>query len=117
MQPEAAPRVAGVRQFNRFSTRQIGLLRHGLLGTAFSLTEGRVLYELAQRGTITAVELAADLTIDPGYLSRLLRGFTASGLVAGARSSAARRRSILPLTARARQPSPSPPPPPQPQAR
>jgi DNA-binding MarR family transcriptional regulator/predicted GNAT family acetyltransferase len=102
MQTEAASRVAGVRQFNRFYTRQIGLLRHGLLGTAFSLTEGRVLYELAQRGTATAAELAADLSIDPGYLSRLLRGFTTSGLVASTRSSADRRQSILVLTDRGR---------------
>jgi len=103
MQTEAASRVAGVRQFNRFYSRQIGLLRHGLLGTAFSLTEGRVLYELAQRGTATAAELAADLSIDPGYLSRLLRGFTTSGLVASTRSSADRRQSILALTDRGRE--------------
>jgi DNA-binding MarR family transcriptional regulator/ribosomal protein S18 acetylase RimI-like enzyme len=103
MQTEAASQVAGVRQFNRFYTRQIGLLRHGLLGTAFSLTEGRVLYELAQRGTATAAELAADLSIDPGYLSRLLRDFTTSGLVASTRSSADRRQSILALTDRGRE--------------
>jgi DNA-binding MarR family transcriptional regulator/GNAT superfamily N-acetyltransferase len=67
------------------------------------LTEGRVLYELAQRGTATAAELAADLSIDPGYLSRLLRGFTTSGLVASTRSSADRRQSILALTDRGRE--------------
>src|SRR5215831_7986854 len=98
MLTEAAARVAGVRQFNRFYTRQIGLLRHGLLGTAFSLTEGRVLYELAQRGATTAAELAADLSIDPGYLSRLLRGFKASGVVTRERSLTDRRQSILTLS-------------------
>ena len=67
----ASERIAGVRHFNRFYTRQIGLLRNGLLGTSLSLTEGRVLYELAQRQTATAAELAADLDIDPGYLSGL----------------------------------------------
>jgi DNA-binding MarR family transcriptional regulator/predicted GNAT family acetyltransferase len=103
MQTEAAVRVTAVRRFNRFYTRQIGLLRHGLLGTSFSLTEGRVLYELAQRGTTTAAELAADLGIDPGYLSRLLRGFTTSGLVAGTRSATDRRQSILALTDRGRE--------------
>src|SRR5712691_2601006 len=82
MSPDAAARIAGVRQFNRFYTCQIGLLRDGLLGTPFSLTEGRVLYEIAQRGTTTAAELATDLDIDPGYLSRLLRDFMASGIVA-----------------------------------
>jgi DNA-binding MarR family transcriptional regulator/predicted GNAT family acetyltransferase len=103
MHTEAAVRVTAVRQFNRFYTRQIGLLRHGLLGTAFSLTEGRVLYELAQRGTTTAAELAADLSIDPGYLSRLLRGFTTSGLVVSTRSATDGRQSILALTDRGRE--------------
>jgi DNA-binding MarR family transcriptional regulator/predicted GNAT family acetyltransferase len=103
MHTEAAIRVTAVRQFNRFYTRQIGLLRHGLLGTALSLTEGRVLYELAQRGTTTAAELAADLSIDPGYLSRLLRGFTTSGLVVSTRSATDQRQSILALTDRGRE--------------
>src|SRR5215471_3583270 len=103
MQTEAAVRVTAVRRFNRFYTRQIGLLRHGLLGTSFSLTEGRVLYELAQRGTTTAAELAADLSIDPGYLSRLLRAFTTSGLVVSTRSATDRRQSILALTDRGRE--------------
>ena len=98
-----ATQVAGVRQFNRFYTRQIGLLRHGLLGTSLSLTEGRVIYELGQRGTSTAAELAADLSIDPGYLSRMLRGFMASGLVTGTRSAADRRQSDLALTERGRE--------------
>jgi DNA-binding MarR family transcriptional regulator/GNAT superfamily N-acetyltransferase len=102
MSTDAAVRVAGVRQFNRFYTRHIGLLRDGLLGTPFSLTEGRVLYELGQRRTATAGELAVDLEIDPGYLSRLLRGFMASGLVARERSATDRRQSILTLTDRGR---------------
>jgi DNA-binding MarR family transcriptional regulator/N-acetylglutamate synthase-like GNAT family acetyltransferase len=98
MQTEAAARVAGVRQFNRFYTRQIGLLRQGMVGTSFSLTEGRVLFEISRRGTTTAAELVADLTIDPGYLSRLLRGFIKSGLVVTRRSATDRRQSILALT-------------------
>jgi len=98
MSTDPAARIAGVRQFNRFYTRQIGLLRDGLLGTPFSLTEARVLYEIAQRGTTTAAELATDLDIDPGYLSRLFRGFMASGVVARERSAADRRQSILTLT-------------------
>ncbi len=98
----AAGHVAGVRRFNRFYTRQIGLLRDGLLGTPFSLTEARVLYELAQRPAATAAELATALAIDPGYLSRLLRGFMTSGLVARERSAADRRQSIVTLTNRGR---------------
>jgi DNA-binding MarR family transcriptional regulator/GNAT superfamily N-acetyltransferase len=103
MQTEAASRVAGVRQFNRFYTRQIGLLRQGIVGTSFSLTEGRVLYEIGRRGTTTAAELAADLSIDPGYLSRLLRGFATSGLVVSTRSATDRRQSLLALTDRGRE--------------
>jgi DNA-binding MarR family transcriptional regulator/GNAT superfamily N-acetyltransferase len=98
MSTDAAARIAGVRQFNRFYTRQIGLLRDGLLGTSFSLPEGRVLYEIAQRSITTAAELANELEIDPGYLSRLLRGFMASGAVARERSNVDRRRGILTLT-------------------
>lgn len=100
---EANARVTGIRRFNRFYTRQIGLLRHGLLGTSFSLTEARVLFEIAQRGTATAAELAADLSIDPGYLSRLLRRFITSGLVVSTRSATDRRQSILALTDRGRE--------------
>jgi DNA-binding MarR family transcriptional regulator len=103
MSTDAAAPVARVRQFNRFYTRQIGLLRDGLLGTSLSLTEGRVLYELGQRQTATAAELATALEIDPGYLSRLLRSFMASGLFARERSQADRRESILTLTARGRE--------------
>jgi DNA-binding MarR family transcriptional regulator/predicted GNAT family acetyltransferase len=103
MSTDIATHIADVRHFNRFYTRQIGLLRHGLLGTSLSLTEGRVLYELAQRETTTAAELAADLDIDPGYLSRILRNFMASGLVASARSATDRRQSNLTLTDRGRE--------------
>src|SRR5215468_6263567 len=103
MQTEAAVRVTAVRRFNRFYTRQIGLLRQGMVGTSFSLTEGRVVYEIGRRGTTTAAELVADLTIDPGYLSRLLRGFITSGLVVSTRSATDRRQSILALTDRGRE--------------
>jgi DNA-binding MarR family transcriptional regulator/ribosomal protein S18 acetylase RimI-like enzyme len=98
MSIDAAAHVAGVRQFNRFYTRQIGLLHDGLLGTPFSLTEGRLLYEIAQRGTTTAAELAADLEIDPGYLSRLIRGFLASGIASRERAPTDRRQGVLTLT-------------------
>jgi len=104
-EPSAASRnhaLAGVRRFNRFYTRQIGLLRDGLLGTPFSLTEGRVLYEIAERRTTTAAELATDLEIDPGYLSRLLRGLRASDIVVRERSPMDRRQGILALTDRGR---------------
>lgn len=100
---ETADRVTGVRQFNRFYTRQIGLLRQGMLGTPFSLTEGRVLYEIGRRGKATAAELVAELCLDPGYLSRLVRGFVTAGLVVSTRSATDRRQSILTLTDRGRE--------------
>jgi DNA-binding MarR family transcriptional regulator/GNAT superfamily N-acetyltransferase len=74
-----------------------------MVGTSFSLTEGRVLYEIGRRETATAAELVAELGIDPGYLSRLLRGFVTAGLIVSTRSDADRRQSILALTSRGRE--------------
>ena len=99
---EARQRVDAVRSFNRFYTKQIGVLREGLLGSPYSLTEVRVLYELANRSQPTAAALGRDLGLDPGYLSRILRSFARRGLVAKARSAADGRQSLLSLTARGR---------------
>src|SRR5262249_7791291 len=96
-------RVATVRRFNRFYTRQIGVLHEGLLGSAFSLTEGRVLYELAHRDKPTATQLARDLDLDPGYLSRILRDFEHRGLLARRPSAADGRQSLFALTPRGRE--------------
>ena len=74
-------RIAAVRRFNRFYTRQIGLLDDGLLDSPFSLTQVRTLYELAQRGQTTGVELCKDLGLDAGYLSRILARFQKAGLI------------------------------------
>jgi DNA-binding MarR family transcriptional regulator/N-acetylglutamate synthase-like GNAT family acetyltransferase len=95
-------RVAAVRRFNRFYTKQIGLLHEHLLRSAFSLTEVRVLYELAHRRRPTATEIRAELGLDAGYLSRLVRGFEKRGLVRRARSPADRREHLLTLTPRGR---------------
>jgi DNA-binding MarR family transcriptional regulator/GNAT superfamily N-acetyltransferase len=98
--PRAA--VDGVRAFNRFYTRQMGLLGRGLLGSEFTLTESRVLYELAQRGHAAASELARDLDIDAGYLSRLLARFERRGQIRRTRSALDARRSRLELTRKGR---------------
>jgi DNA-binding MarR family transcriptional regulator/GNAT superfamily N-acetyltransferase len=92
-------RVAAVRRFNRFYTQKIGVLREGLLDSPFSLAEARVLYELAQGGEVTASQLARELGLDPGYLSRILRGFLKRRLVERQRSPDDARRQLLSLTA------------------
>src|SRR5215467_5897866 len=94
-----ASRIAAVRRFNRFYTRQIGILHVKLLRSPYSLAEVRVLYELAHREDPAASELARDLGLDEGYLSRILRGFQKRGLVRKRRSALDRRRSLLSLTA------------------
>jgi DNA-binding MarR family transcriptional regulator/GNAT superfamily N-acetyltransferase len=96
--PVSESRIAAVRRFTRFYTRHIGALREGLHASPFSLTEARVLYELANRAAPTAADIARDLGLDAGYLSRILRGFAQSGLLARARSQDDRRQSHLSLT-------------------
>ena len=91
-------RASTVRDFNRFYTQRIGALG-GHLGTGFSLTEARVLYELAHRDRPTASEIAEALDLDRGYLSRLLRSFKKRGLIATAVSKDDRRQTLLGLTA------------------
>jgi DNA-binding MarR family transcriptional regulator/N-acetylglutamate synthase-like GNAT family acetyltransferase len=90
--------VEAVREFNRFYTRQIGVLREGLLGSSFSLTQVRVLYEVAHRKDCTAAALCSELGLDAGYLSRLLQGFVRRKLVAKTSSTEDGRRSFLRLT-------------------
>jgi DNA-binding MarR family transcriptional regulator/N-acetylglutamate synthase-like GNAT family acetyltransferase len=94
--------TAVVRRFNRFYTRQLGLLEEGLLETQFSLTEVRLLYEVAHHAGITATELRAELALDPGYLSRILRGLRRQGLIAARAPASDRRRRHLTLTERGR---------------
>jgi DNA-binding MarR family transcriptional regulator/N-acetylglutamate synthase-like GNAT family acetyltransferase len=95
--------VNEVRGFNRFYTRQIGVLEEGWLRSPFSLTEVRVMYELAHRDRLTAATLCTELGIDPGYLSRTLRTFEKQRLIVREPSTSDGRESLLTLTARGRQ--------------
>ena len=95
-------RVGAVRRFNRLYTRRIGVLQDGYLRSPYSLAEARVLYELAQRERPTATELAAELGLDHGYLSRILRGFNERGFITKTPSPNDRRQSLLSLTAKGR---------------
>ena len=95
-------RVASVRRFSRFYTRKIGVLHEGLLGSPLSLTEGRVVWELAQRERTTASELAAGLGLDTGYLSRILGGFEKRGLLDRRPSERDGRQVVIALTAAGR---------------
>ena len=96
-------RISAVREFNRFYTRQIGVLQEGLYQSKFSLTEVRVLYELANSERLTASELCQSLGLDAGYLSRMLSGFQRRGLVVKEKSVADARQSFLRLTSRGRE--------------
>ncbi len=94
--------TTAVRRFNRFYTRQVGLLDEGLLDSPFSLTEVRLLYEIAHRAGITATELREILALDAGYLSRMLRGLRRQGLISARAPAGDRRQRLLTLTERGR---------------
>jgi DNA-binding MarR family transcriptional regulator/GNAT superfamily N-acetyltransferase len=95
---ELDKRVATVRRFSRFYTRKIGVLHEGLLGAPLSLAEGRVVWELAQRERASASELAAELALDSGYLSRILAGFEGRGLIERRPSETDGRRVVVALS-------------------
>src|SRR6188472_4828531 len=99
---ESGGQIAAVRAFNRFYTRKLGVLDQQLLKSPFSLSEARVLYELAHREDAAAKEIGIELGLDPGYLSRIIQKFDEDGLVTRRPLPADRRQYRLGLTARGR---------------
>ena len=93
-------RTVAVRRFNRFYTRQIGVLRKNYLDSPYSLAEMRVFYEIAHAGARTASEIARTLDLDAGYLSRVLGKFEKQGLITRRALKEDARQSRITLTAR-----------------
>jgi DNA-binding MarR family transcriptional regulator/GNAT superfamily N-acetyltransferase len=100
---ETDQQIAAVRAFNRFYTRKLGVLDQQLLKSPFSLSEARVLYELAHREDAAAKEIGIELGLDPGYLSRIVQKFDEDGLITRKPLASDRRQYRLGLTAKGRQ--------------
>jgi DNA-binding MarR family transcriptional regulator/predicted N-acetyltransferase YhbS len=90
--------ISAVRRFNRFFTRQIGVLREGLLHSPYSLTEARIIFELANRSSLTAADLGKELGLDAGYLSRILNKLEQQNLIKKTRSDDDGRQRLITLT-------------------
>lgn len=90
--------IETIRAFNRFYTNRIGVLDRAYLDTPYTLTEARVIYELAARGTTSASELTEELSLDPAYLSRLLKTFVGKGFVDARKDPSDGRGRLLALT-------------------
>ena len=102
-EPDADDQVSAVRAFNRFYTRKLGVLDQQLLKSPFSLSEERVLYELAHRDNPAAKEIGIELGLNPGYLSRIVQSFDERGLITRTPLPSDRRQYRLSLTAKGRQ--------------
>ncbi len=102
-EPNSDHQISAVRAFNRFYTRKLGVLGQQLLDSPFSLSEARVLYELANRADPAAKEIGIELGLDPGYLSRIIQNFDETGLITRKPLATDRRQYRLSLTAKGRQ--------------
>jgi Transcriptional regulators len=96
---DATETIEAIRAFNRFYTNRLGLLAKGYLETPYTLTEGRILYELGSRRRVSSTQLNRDLGLDPAYLSRILKKFREAGLLATEPDPTDGRSRILFLTA------------------
>jgi len=103
LQPGSDHQIAAVRAFTRFYTRKLGVLDQQLLKSPFSLSEARVLYELATNENLAAKEIGIELGLDPGYLSRIVQNFDEKGLITRKPLASDRRQYLLSLTAKGRQ--------------
>ena len=101
--PMSEDEIAAFRAFTRFYTRKLGVLDQHLLKSPFSLSEARVLYELAHHDELTAREIGIELGLDPGYLSRIVQSFDEQGLITRKPLPTDRRQLCLNLTAKGRQ--------------
>src|SRR3977135_335081 len=102
-QQDSDGQISAVRSFNRFYTRKLGVLDQQLLKSPFSLSEARVLYELANGENLSAKEIGIELGLDPGYLSRIIQNFDENGLITRKPLPSDRRQYRLSLTAKGRQ--------------
>jgi DNA-binding MarR family transcriptional regulator/N-acetylglutamate synthase-like GNAT family acetyltransferase len=93
---------AAIRRFNRFYTREIGVLDGNLLQSGFSLAEARILYELGQTPEMAATDIGEKLNLDRGYLSRMLQAFQRKRLISRKTDATDKRRSHLSLTEKGR---------------
>lgn len=101
--PQLAGRAQAVRRFNRLYTRRIGVLAEGYLDTPWPLAAVRIVFELGDRGEAIAADVARDLSLDPGYLSRLINRLRREGLIERRAAAHDRRQSVLTLTGRGRE--------------
>jgi DNA-binding MarR family transcriptional regulator/GNAT superfamily N-acetyltransferase len=102
-QNDSNAQIAAVRAFNRFYTRKLGVLDQHLMQSPYSLSEARVLYELAHRQEPSAKEIGTELGLDAGYLSRIVQNFDENGLITRTPLASDRRQYQLALTAKGRQ--------------
>lgn len=98
MEPDTLPGIEAIRSFNRFYTQRLGALNEGLLASPLTLTQARVLWELAQGGGCSAADLCRRLDLDPSYLSRIIGEFAERGWVTRTPAPEDARRSLVELT-------------------